>query len=332
LRTYAAPYLGWKDLFDLIWVIKKFTFGIGVSLLIKDAFQNKCCVWTDPIWLGTRLFLMALIPVSNLLRRLDRAWARVEETLTVLVLILMVFVAGFQAFVRNLSLYEVGWASRMLFDIEWADSFLRKGTLWLAFLGASLATYYGRHIGIDILMRIAKPRLKFVMRALSNLMAAIITVGLVVSFSSAVNLNLTERPLEYDVLGEDGSMHVCDASRERIAELQMERPSLFCVVRSLLAIIQIPAETPGAVFQLIVPIMFAVVALRLFGRGVYSTLVAIGGETTVQVAQAQLAREADALSGSMDNDDPNAEDSRLASDNQSPSDERDRQDRGSETC
>jgi TRAP-type C4-dicarboxylate transport system permease small subunit len=83
------------------------------------------------------------------LRRMDRAWARGEGWLTVLVLILMVLVAGFAAGVRNLTRFDVAWANEMLTEMEWADSLLRKGTLWLAFLGASLATYSQKHINID---------------------------------------------------------------------------------------------------------------------------------------------------------------------------------------
>ena len=61
------------------------------------------------------------------LRRFDRAWARGEGWLTVLVLILMVLVAGFAAGVRNLTRFDVGWANDMLTEMEWADSLLRKG-------------------------------------------------------------------------------------------------------------------------------------------------------------------------------------------------------------
>lgn len=225
-------------------------------------------------------------------RRIDRAWARGEGTLTVIVLIMMVLVAGFQAMVRNLSLFNVEWASKMLFDIEWADSFLRKGTLWLAFLGASLATYYGKHIGIDVLMRIAPPRPKYIMRGLSNIAASIITLGLVICFFSAAHLNLTERPLEYEVLGENGSMHVCDASDQHLEELEIEKPSTFCVFRKALSLLSIPAETAGAAFQLIVPLMFCMVAIRLFGRGIASFIILAGGEEAIAAAQAEEKRAA----------------------------------------
>lgn len=222
-------------------------------------------------------------------RRIDNAWARFEGALTVFVLILMVFVAGFQAFVRNLSLFKVEWASKMLFDIEWADAILRNGTLWVAFLGASLATYYGRHIGIDVIMRIVPVRTKYAMRALCNLAASIIAIGLVICFSSASYLNLTERPMELEVLAEEGSIHVCDASIQDLKELDMEKPAIFCFFRATLALIGIPAETARAAFQLIVPIMFCVMAIRLFGRSVSSTIILFSGAEAIAAAEAEEA-------------------------------------------
>ncbi len=224
------------------------------------------------------------------LRRIDRIWARGEGGLTVIVLILMVLVAGFQAFVRNLTRWDIEWAADMLYDMEWADSFLRKGTLWLAFLGASMATYYGKHIGIDVLVRIAPPRANFVMRGFSNLLGGIIAFGLVICFSSAVYLNLTERPLEYEVLGDEGSMHVCDAPAQLLKDIELEKPGTFCAFRSVLNAAAVPAETPGAAFQLIVPLMFFAIAIRLMARGIGAFIVLAGGDSAIAAARAEEAR------------------------------------------
>ena len=224
------------------------------------------------------------------LGRIDRIWARGEGGLTVIVLILMVLVAGFQAFVRNLTRWDIEWAADMLYDMAWADSFLRKGTLWLAFLGASMATYYSKHIGIDVLVRIAPPRANFVMRGFSNLLGGIIAVGLVICFASAVYLNLTERPLEYEILGDEGSMHVCDASDALLADLEMDRPGIFCAFRSVLSVVTVPAETPGAAFQLIVPIMFFAIAIRLIARGIGAFIVLAGGDSAIAAARAEESR------------------------------------------
>src|SRR4051794_29642438 len=95
------------------------------------------------------------------LRRLDRGWAKGEGYLTVATLLLMVLVAGFAALIRNLTRFDIAWANEMLTNMDWADSLLRKATMWLAFLGASLATYHRKHIGIDVLLMLAPKRAKY---------------------------------------------------------------------------------------------------------------------------------------------------------------------------
>jgi TRAP-type C4-dicarboxylate transport system permease small subunit len=226
----------------------------------------------------------------------DRRWARAEGWLTVFVLILMVLVAGFAASVRNLTRFDIAWASALLNDIEWADSLLRKGTLWLAFLGASLATHHKKHIIIDPLLRIAPPRARYTMLAIASIVAALLTAGITYSFSSAVYLNLTERPVEYELLGLDGeSMHACDATPEQLKDLQdFDNPWIFCIFRSMLGLFGIPAETPGAAFQLIVPIAFFVISLRMIGQGIAYIAVLAGGPEAIARAEEEerMATEA----------------------------------------
>ena len=45
----------------------------------------------------------------------------------------MIVVAATQAALRNLTNLDLDWANLALEHMEWADSFLQKGTLWLAF-------------------------------------------------------------------------------------------------------------------------------------------------------------------------------------------------------
>ena len=230
----------------------------------------------------------------DVLRRIDRAWARAEGWLTVSVLILMVLVAGFQALVRNLSRYEVAWATQMLADMDWGDSFLRKATLWLAFLGASLAAHRHKHIGIDILIRLAPAKPRYVMLAIGGILTGIIAMGLTKSFSDAVYLNLTERPIEYEMLGESGSMHVCDASDAEIAELiDFERPTTFCAMRAVVNAFGVPAETPGAAFQIIVPIMLFVIGFRFFAYGIGFGLVVAKGPEEIARREAEERRRSE---------------------------------------
>lgn len=228
------------------------------------------------------------------LKRLDRGWARFEGWITVMVLLLMVLTAGFQAFVRNLTRFDVQWASRMLVDMDWADSLLRKGTLWLAFLGASLATYAQKHIGIDVILRIVPARAKYIMLTLSGIIAGFITFGLVYSFSEAVSLNLAERPIEYEMLGDNGSIHVCDATAAQLATLDgFDYPGIFCAFRSFLDLFGIHSETPGAAFQLIVPAMFIVMAIRMIAGGIGAAMIVAAGPAAIEAAEAEeRAREA----------------------------------------
>ena len=221
-------------------------------------------------------------------RRLDRAWARWEGWLTVGVLLSMVFVASFSAGVRNLTRFDVQWANELLTDMEWADSYLRKATMWLAFLGASLATHYRKNISIDVLTRIAPLKPKYIMHAIAGVAGGIITLALAYSLASAVSLNLKERPIEYELLGNDGSMHVCDATPAQLKELEgVERPTLFCGVRAVLNVVGIPAETPGAAFQLVVPIMFFVIGIRFIGLGIGAAVAVQQGQQALERAEAE---------------------------------------------
>lgn len=199
--------------------------------------------------------------------------------LTVFVLLSMVAVAGFSAGIRNLTRFDIQWANQLLTDMEWADSFLRKATMWLAFLGASQATYYRKHISIDVLTRIAPLKSRYMMHAGAGIIAGLITFAVAFSLASAVNLNLRERPIEFEMLAENGSKHVCDASDAELKQLEgVSVPTVFCGVRALLGAIGIPAETPGAAFQMVVPFMFFVMGLRFIGIGIGAGRAVLQGE------------------------------------------------------
>ena len=221
---------------------------------------------------------------------------------TFTVLLSMVFVAGFSAAVRNLTRFDIAWANALLTDMEWADSFLRKATMWLAFLGASQATYYRKHISIDVLTRLAPLKPRYVMHATAGICAAFITFALAYSLAAAVNINLAERPVEYEMLAENGSKHLCDATAAEIKSLEgLEVPRTFCAFRSVLKVVGITAETPGAAFQLVVPFMFIVMGLRFLGIGIGSGLAVLQGEEAMrrldEVEHARLAAVHASVSG-----------------------------------
>lgn len=220
-----------------------------------------------------------------------------------LVLLSMVFVAGFSAAIRNLTRFDIQWAADLLTDLEWADSFLRKATMWLAFLGASQACYYRKHIAIDVLIRIAPLKQRYIMHAAAGIIAGCITFALAFSLGSAVKLNLAERPIEYEMLAENGSKHLCDGTKEELKNLDgVEVPHVFCGIRSALKVIGITAETPGAAFQMVVPFMFIVMGLRFFGAGVSSGMAVLEGDEAIHKLEAEEQARLAAVHASVSGD------------------------------
>jgi len=72
--------------------------------------------------------------------RLDETISRVEQTLLVVFLSSMIFVAFSQILLRNL--FATG--------LTWGDALVRNLVLWVGFIGAALATKEGDHINIDV--------------------------------------------------------------------------------------------------------------------------------------------------------------------------------------
>src|SRR5687767_978056 len=96
--------------------------------------------------------------VSRILKRCDDALASLESALAMGMLLLMIVVAFAQALLRNLTQQGFGWANAGLAWLDWADFILSKGTLWVAFLGASLAVHADKHVSIDIVHRFVNPK------------------------------------------------------------------------------------------------------------------------------------------------------------------------------
>ncbi|MGD8608244.1 MAG: TRAP transporter small permease [Myxococcales bacterium] len=203
-------------------------------------------------------------------RHIDRGLARGEAAIASTVLLLMILVAATQATLRNLTNLDFDWANLVLEHMEWADSFLQKGTLWLAFFGASLSTYDEKHIAIDVLPRLAPPRGKQLLRAIVNVFSGVTCFYLARVFWLSVLNNAREIPLEYSVLGpSDQMIHICDAPRELLVNAGLSRPDLFCAVRSMLDVFGgAQMSTPAVALQLIVPAMFMFMSVRFISRAV----------------------------------------------------------------
>ena len=206
-------------------------------------------------------------------RRFDKGLARGEAAIAATVLLLMIGIAAAQAVLRNLTYFDVGFANEALSHMAWVDSFLQKGTLWLAFFGASLATHDEKHIAIDVLQRLAKPKARNLMRSIVSLFSGITCFYLARVFWMSVLNNAQEVPLEYSMLGVgDVLIHICEASPELIHQAEMSRPDIFCGIRSMIDVFGASMSTPDTAFQLVVPAMFMFIAARFILRAIASFL------------------------------------------------------------
>jgi TRAP-type C4-dicarboxylate transport system permease small subunit len=203
------------------------------------------------------------------LKRLDEAWANFEAAVAVGMLLLMLVMAFAQALLRNLTQLGASWANAALEELGFADFILSKGTLWLAFLGASLAVRGDKHIAIDIVPRLVSPKARVIMRGLVGFISCAISLALARAFWAAVIVNGQERPPEFELLTSQGAVHICDASSAQLLELSATRPWFFCSIRAVLHALGALVDTPGAAFQLIVPVMLVVMSIRMFAQGVH---------------------------------------------------------------
>ncbi len=89
---------------------------------------------------------------------------RAEDGLLILALVSMLLMALAQIFLRNF--FDSGFL--------WAESFLRIMVLWVAMLGAMVATRERNHISIDLLSRLLPPKLFLPLRILAQLFAVVV--------------------------------------------------------------------------------------------------------------------------------------------------------------
>lgn len=203
------------------------------------------------------------------LRRFDKGVARGEAAITTVVLLVLVVVAAAQSLFRNIADTGALWANDVLQELDWADSFMEKATLWLAMFGASLATHYHKHIAIDVLARVAKPKVRAVMRGIASVFAGVTSFYFARVVLGALLAKSVRIPGEYAVLGDDfGTTHICEGSLASLERADMVRPDLFCGVRSVFDSVGLTINTPERAMDLLVPAMFCIIGARLFAIGV----------------------------------------------------------------
>lgn len=202
-----------------------------------------------------------------MLKRINDGIARGEAAVAVGMLLLMILVAFAQAFLRNMTNFGFGWANDALEMIDWADFVIQKGTLTLAFLGASLAAHADRHIAIDIVPRIAPPKVRVAAHGIVGIVGGVIAFYLARAFWAAVLINGEEIPAKYELLTMEGAVHVCDATAAQLADAGMSK-GFYCVIRGFFEMLNVRMDTPGAAFQLIAPVMLVFISVRMVIYGV----------------------------------------------------------------
>lgn len=103
------------------------------------------------------------------LAALSRALAVVEGAGMAVCLVSLVALATWQFVARNLRLHV---SPSLPPPPEWIDGALRHAVFVLGFLGAAYATFGGRHIRIDALTRLLRPRPRMAVRVVTALAAA----------------------------------------------------------------------------------------------------------------------------------------------------------------
>lgn len=100
--------------------------------------------------------------MKKYINSINNILAKIETVFLITILLSMILLAFLQVILRN-------FFSTSIF---WGDTFLRHLVLWIAFIGASLATKENRHINIDVLSRSLSKSAKRVTGIIVNLFAS----------------------------------------------------------------------------------------------------------------------------------------------------------------
>lgn len=101
----------------------------------------------------------------KLLLQISKYISTAEKSLAVILLGLMILLSFLQVVLRNV--FSTG--------ILWVDPLLRNFVLWLAFLGASLATHNEKNINVDIFSRFLPERGRHFTKTVIYIFAAVVS-------------------------------------------------------------------------------------------------------------------------------------------------------------
>ena len=102
--------------------------------------------------------------MTNRWEQVDAIIDRIEQTLVSILLSVMILIAFFQIILRNL--FATG--------LTWGDPLVRNLVLWVAFIGAAIATREGKHISIDVAVQWVPSRGKIYIEVITQLFSFII--------------------------------------------------------------------------------------------------------------------------------------------------------------
>lgn len=100
----------------------------------------------------------------NIIRKFDDFLEKVENTILVVLLIVLLVLSFSQVILRNF--FSSG--------ISWADVFLKHSVLYIGLIGASIATKHEKNVNMDVLGRIVSEKKKNIFAVLTNLFSFII--------------------------------------------------------------------------------------------------------------------------------------------------------------
>jgi TRAP-type C4-dicarboxylate transport system permease small subunit len=126
---------------------------------VKEVRASKSPKWGGVVFLGLPSLLLAFVGL--------RSWSH-----------------GSVTYASNLLNWMQNASVLMLFG--GLRGFVTRMTLWLALLGASIATSKGKHINVDVLVRMMKPETRTRVAALTWSVAALVCFGAMLGFSDYI--------------------------------------------------------------------------------------------------------------------------------------------------
>jgi TRAP-type C4-dicarboxylate transport system permease small subunit len=134
--------------------------GPLVSIRLQGPGSSRPHQWAPPTWPAP---VRGLATLSHLL-------AILEGVGIAFCLLAVVFLATWQFVERNCATHHIPF-----FHVPgWTDGVIRHSVFLLGFLGGAYATYTGRHIRIDAVTRVLKPKRRMALRAITTAFAILI--------------------------------------------------------------------------------------------------------------------------------------------------------------